>query len=196
MFFRGEARIFCFYRPEKPSYAPQPRACTAPLAPCHCEGAPRPWQSVIPLAPHPLLCTPSWYFLPPAAESTQRTPPKPKFWKPSAPRMHPLWNPSCRANQPLNLKPCFHIVSAPTARRVTFPVALRMSRCLHRPAPLHFLLRTRRGRCPHRPASPHSLSRTRRGDPRGRPPAQSPRPSVGRGALTPPPDSAHTPCHP
>ena len=31
-------------------------ACTAPLAnPCHCEGAPRPWQSVIPCSPIPIF---------------------------------------------------------------------------------------------------------------------------------------------
>ena len=30
--------------------------CTPCQKPCHCEGALRPWQSVIPLAPHLLSC--------------------------------------------------------------------------------------------------------------------------------------------
>ena len=42
-------------------------ACTAPLAKlCHCEGAPRPWQSVIPYSPipifHPIHKNDSFYF--------------------------------------------------------------------------------------------------------------------------------------
>ena len=48
--------------------------------PCHCEGAPRPWQSVFPGAA--FFMSPTAPFLSAAKEREERTPPKPRFWNP------------------------------------------------------------------------------------------------------------------
>ena len=50
--------------------------------PCHCEGAPRPWQSASPSAA--VFMSPTAPFLSAAKEREERTPPKPRFWNPSA----------------------------------------------------------------------------------------------------------------
>ena len=48
--------------------------------PCHCEDAPRPWQSASPSAA--FFMSPTAPFLSAAKEREERTPPKPRFWNP------------------------------------------------------------------------------------------------------------------
>ena len=114
------------------------------------------------LRPHPSFLPTAGHFLPTAAESTQRTPSKPMVLK-SFPRrkLRPMWKPSRPAYQPLNLKPCFRIVSAsPSAgrsREPALPWRGKDTLCVYRPA--------RRG---HR-ALRKLRTYFRRGDPRGRP---------------------------
>ncbi len=163
-----------------------------PCKRCHCEPVTDVTGVAIrnPLCTAPLVLPPAGYFLPSAAESTQRTPPKPRFWNPSAPEMRPVWKTSCHANQTLNFnavlsyRPCVYI-RWPLTRTRAAPVEQGCPQRLPRRR------RTRRASC-HAPVGadayigpppPHYTQPIRRGDPRGRPPAL---PSVGAGFSCPP----------
>ena len=75
------------------------------------------WQSVIPLRP-PMPT--AGHFLPTAAGSTQRTPPKPRFFG-ILPRLEyiPYGNPPTTRTDRSGSPPCFRIVSAPTHYKKT-----------------------------------------------------------------------------
>ena len=120
-------------------------------------------------ASHPLFCRTAGHFLPSAAESNQRTPPKPmvlesfRAWNASRVDTHLPRVPTARSAMP-----CFRIVSAlPSAGRSRGPALpwhIRGAPCVYRAdeepaAPLATY--PARGRCPHRPAvygTPYSVA--------------------------------------
>ena len=117
----------------------------------------------------------AWYFLPTAAESTQRTPSKPMVLKTFA-RL------GCRPRGSL-------LPREPDAQvyHLAFVSSLRLQ-------PLAAPAAPRGPGGTGMPAAPtaqtgnpsHFMSRTRRGDPRGRPPARASLPSIGAGFSCPP----------